>query len=63
MVDLQPKEKRRKVVSLFCINSPEDREEFEKLLNLEKDGLIQIVARKEYATPKGSYFVYVEYLT
>jgi len=62
MVDPQPKEKRNKYVELFCISDENDRMKFEFLLNLEKDGLIQIITRKEYATPKGSYYVYVEYL-
>lgn len=61
MIDLDPPSDRRRYIEAFCINIPREKRVLEYLFLLEKQGKITIVNTKDYSTPKGHYFVVVEF--
>ena len=63
MVDLELKERRNRYIEVFCITVPREKFALEYLFRLEKEGKVEILDRKDYNTPKGHYFVCIEFLT
>ena len=61
MIDLDILSNWKRYIETFCINIAKEKHALEQLFLLEKQGKVVILNKKDYSTPKGHYFVVVEF--
>jgi len=61
VIDLDIPSDWKRYIETFCINIAREKYALEQLFLLEKQGKVVILNTKDYSTPKGYYFVVVEF--